>query len=312
MSVVICAYTVARWRELRRAVESILEQSEPPKELVIVVDYDGELLDRARAAFPEAVVTANQQPPGIAGARNSGVAASTGAVVAFLDDDAEAFPTWIEELKRAYATGAWLGVGGSIVPTWPAGRPRWFPAEFDWVVGCSYAGMPTEAGVVRNLIGANMSVRRDVLEAVGGFRQELGRLEETEFCIRANEVFPDRGWLYWPSACVKHNILRERTQLGFFLRRCFNEGFAKASMIRLTGSKTGLRSERNYVLRALPAGLSREMHRAIGGDASGLARSAAILVGLLLTLTGFLRGKGVGVLSPVPQPVSLPRRGNRP
>jgi hypothetical protein len=48
--------------------------------------------------------------------------------------------------------------------------PVWFPCEFDWVVGCTYAGMDVRGGRIRNPIGANMSIRADVIARAGGPR----------------------------------------------------------------------------------------------------------------------------------------------
>ena len=81
-----------------------------------------------------------QQQRGISGARNSGIAAARGAIIAFLDDDAIAAPDWLEQLLAGYSSPNVLGVGGAIEPQWQGGRPRWFPPEFDWVVGCTYLG----------------------------------------------------------------------------------------------------------------------------------------------------------------------------
>src|SRR5205085_69247 len=79
-------------------------------------------------------------------------------------------------LLPAYANLEVIGVGGTVEPLWLHGRPPWFPPEFDWVVGCTYCGMPEVAGPVRNLIGCNMSFRREVFEGVGGFRSGIGRI----------------------------------------------------------------------------------------------------------------------------------------
>jgi glycosyltransferase involved in cell wall biosynthesis len=312
VSVVICAYTLDRWPRLVQAVRSVLGQTRPPCEVIVVVDHNDALLERVRAELHGVVVVANSQAPGLSGARNTGASAASGPIVAFLDDDAEALPDWIEHLTEGYRTERALGVGGSIEPAWPAGRPSWFPPEFDWVVGCTYEGMPSDPAPVRNLIGANMSLRRDVLEAVGGFRLELGRVEETELCIRARKSFPEDMWLYWPSAGVRHNVLTARTRWTYFWRRCHSEGVAKATMTRLTGRRAGLRSEQDYVLRTLPHGVLRGVRDALRGDISGLARSGAIVVGLGLAAGGFLRGSVAGRLARAPRPVSLDRRGDNP
>ncbi|MDP8908466.1 MAG: glycosyltransferase [Chloroflexota bacterium] len=311
ISVVICAYTEDRWTEIVAAVASVTEQIPPAREMILVIDHNPELLARASEELAGAVVVPNVQTSGLAGARNSGALASSGEVVAFLDDDAEARPGWIGEMQRGYVDPRVLGVGGAIDPLWPGTRPPWFPEEFHWVVGCTYRGMPLEAAPVRNLIGANMSVRREVFDAVNGFRRELGRLEETEFCIRTSVMFPERHWLFWPHARVGHRVSGERATWRYFRRRCSAEGFAKATMVQLTTTRSGLASERLYVLRALPAGVLQGIGDALRGDPWGAVRAGAIVAGLLFTATGYARGR-IKVLRAGSDSPSLPRRGNAP
>jgi glycosyltransferase involved in cell wall biosynthesis len=290
-SVVICAYTEDRWDDLVRAVASVQRQTLPATEIVVVIDGDGALLDRARRALPGVTAIPNHQRPGLAGARNSGALATTGAVVAYLDDDAHAAPDWLAELAKAYETPSVLGVGGHLEPVWATRRPDWFPEEFDWVVGCTYRGVPSRPARVRNPIGANMSVLREVLDAVGGFRPEMGRLEETDFCIRAQARFPGRYWLHWPSARVSHAVTPRRETWGFFVDRCRNEGIAKATMVQMTSRRAGLASERSYVRRTLPAGVARNLGAGLAGDPAGFKRATAIVVGLGATAGGYLRGR---------------------
>jgi len=303
VSVVICAYTDERWPLLRAAVASVRRQTAPPLELVVVVDHDEALLARAAAELDGVAAVANHEPRGLSGARNSGVAATRGEIVAFLDDDAVAQDDWLERLTAPYADAGVLGVGGAIEPRWLAGRPPGFPAEFDWVVGCSYAGMPTRRAVVRNLLGANMSVRRDVLDAVGGFRDGIGRVgrrptgcEETELCIRAARRIPGGAFMFEPGARVAHAVPADRATWGYFRARCFAEGLSKARVAALAGSRDGLASERAYTLRTLPAGVGRGLADAARGDRFGLTRAAAIVGGLAVTTAGYV----VGSVRPAP------------
>ncbi|MER9894205.1 hypothetical protein NKJ40_19350 [Mesorhizobium sp. M0119] len=60
-----------------------------------------------------------------------------------------------------------------LEPLWQAPPPSWFAGEFHWVVGCTPAC--TCGTRIRNLIGANMSVRADPLRRAGGFEPDLGR-----------------------------------------------------------------------------------------------------------------------------------------
>ena len=159
VSVVICAYTEARWDDLVAAVRSVQLQ-DPTPEVIVVIDHNDALFDRVRIEILGIKVIVNTGRRGLSGARNAGVAVATGDIVAFLDDDAEAEDQWLPRLVETYRDGDVLGVGGSVTPNWSGTRPRWFPPEFDWVVGCSYQGMPETRAPVRNFIGTNMSFRR--------------------------------------------------------------------------------------------------------------------------------------------------------
>src|SRR3954447_12263365 len=213
LTVVICAYTLERWDDIRAAVASLRAQTRPADQVVLVSDHNDELLTRAREAFPDVLCFANEETRGLSGARNTGVRAATGDVVAFLDDDAAAEPDWVARMLEAYADPHVAGVGGHVVPAWQAPRPAWFPDEFLWVVGCSYRGLPTGRAEIRNPIGANMSFRRDVFTGVGGFDEAMGRLskdaagcEETESAIRARAADPGARIVLEPDAACRHNV----------------------------------------------------------------------------------------------------------
>jgi glucosyl-dolichyl phosphate glucuronosyltransferase len=297
ISVVICAYTDERWAELVEAVDSVWAQTLPALEVIVVVDHNPGLLARARRKLPGVVAVENREARGLSGARNSGVAAACGDVVAFIDDDAVAEPDWLERLSAAYSEPRVAGVGGAIDPRWLDGRPPGFPAEFQWVVGCTYEGVPRARAAVRNMIGANMSFRRELVAVVGGFRHGIGRVgrlpagcEETEFCIRARQRLPEAKFVYEPRARVTHAVPPARATWSYFRSRCFAEGLSKAQVSSSTGRDDGLASERAYVLWTLPAGILRGFADTLRGDAGGMVRLLAIVAGLVLTVAGYLVG----------------------
>jgi glycosyltransferase involved in cell wall biosynthesis len=241
-------------------------------------------------------VVANQGPQGLSAARNTGIEASSGDIVLFLDDDAIAELHWAARLTAPYADPTVLGVGGSAQPVWQQPPPRWWPREFGWVVGCSYRGQPTAVSRVRNLMGCNMSVRRSVLQAVGGFDVGLGRTpdsplgcEETELCIRAQALFPDGRFLFEPRAVVHHAVPAERGSWGYFRARCWAEGISKARVVRSVGRTAALSAESAYVRRVLPIGVLHNLGRGLRGDVSALAQAGVIVAGLAFTVAGFLK-----------------------
>lgn len=302
VSVVICAYTEDRWDDLAAAIQSVQRQAYPPLEIIVVADHNPALRDRIRAEMPDVIAIENRYTRGLSGARNSGTAVATGAVIAFLDDDAIAAPDWLAWLVRGYDDQLVLGVGGVVEPDWLSGRPGWFPEEFDWVVGCAFRGMPRSREPVQRIIGANMSIRREVFAAIGGFHSGLGRVgsrpvagEETEFCIRAIQRWPRRYFLYEPQARVAHRVPASRGCWKYFRSRCYAEGLSKALVSRLVGRGEGLASERSYAFRTLPRGALAGIgdglfHR----DPAGLTRAGAIIAGLTVTTMGYLAGMSAG------------------
>jgi GT2 family glycosyltransferase len=297
VTVVICTYTEQRWSDLGSAINSIREQAVPAVQCILVVDHNPDLFRRARSSFTDIEVVANGSTRGLAGARNTGVKAAIGDVVVFLDDDARADPDWLAELIRPYSNPLVMGTGGSIRPLWRHRRPGWFPDEFAWVVGCSYAGLPDEIAPIRNPIGAGMSFRRSVFEAVGGFSDSMGRIaslplgcEETELGIRVNQQIAGALVLYVPKAVVHHAVGKERATPWYFVRRCYAEGLSKSLVTQRVGRKDGLSAERDYVTKTLPAGVFREVRRGWRGDTSGILAAVLMVLGLAATAWGYVVG----------------------
>ena len=298
VSVVICAYTEKRWQQTRAALESALRQEPAPAEVLLVVDHNAELADRARREFTSVSVLENAGTQGLSGARNTGLKTATQPVTAFLDDDAEARPGWLEHLVAPYSSPDVVATGGRVHPRWPSTRPPWLPAEFDWVVGCSYRGLPETTGPVRNPIGANMSMLTDLALKVGGFDESVGRVgtntrgcEETELSIRLTASRAGSVILYVPAAEVDHHVAPERLLFGYFLRRCWHEGLSKADVVRLAGAAAGLQRERRQTAVVIPAALLREVRSLATGHVSAAARISALTAGLTAASAGYFSGR---------------------
>ncbi|MFF7205001.1 MULTISPECIES: glycosyltransferase family 2 protein [unclassified Streptomyces] len=337
-SVVICVYTEDRWEDILAAVDSVRTQSLPALETLLVVDHNPALLARLREEYKEfgahggsaaegeeVRVLANAGPRGLSAGRNTGIAVARGEFVAFLDDDAVAERDWLRYFAEGYDDPRVMAVGGRTTAAWASGRrPRWFPEEFDWVVGCTYRGLPPGKVRVRNVLGGNASFRRSAFDASGGFATGIGRdgdkrplgCEETELCIRLAEALPEAVLLIDDRAVIHHKVPAVRERFAYFRTRSYAEGLSKALVARSVGADKGLESERRYTTRVLPAGVVRGLRDAVLGRPGGAGRAGAIVAGVAAAAGGYAVGSararrgGVtfssGPIAPVPAELPVP------
>lgn len=291
VSVIICAYTMDRWKLLTKAVESARAQLRPPLEIIVSIDHNDELFAVARrelatAAPVPVTVIRNRFDGRLGSARNSGAEIAKGDILAFLDDDARAEPDWLENLIPSYADSSVGAVGGAPIAEMATWRPRWFPPEFDWVFGCNYVGLPTEAAPVRRLIGAAMSVRATVLAGIGGFHSD--NHDDMDMCHRVAA----RGLtlIYQPTAVVGHHVPAGRLTWSYFWRRCFFVNRGKVEAFRGMESAASLSAERSFARQALARGVRRELKLIARGDVAGAARIGATVIGLTLAAAGYATG----------------------
>ena len=298
VSVVICAYTLDRWDDLSAAVWSCLDQSLTPYEVIVVIDHNEELHSRAAHDLPGVQVVPNRSTKGLSGARNTGVATSTGEIVAFLDDDAYAESEWLERMVAPMSDQTVAGVGGWVVPHWPGDVPQWFPETFYWVLGCSYYGLPEHNASIRNPIGASMAMRREIFTTVGGFTSGIGRIgrnplgcEETELCIRYSARRPADRFVLRRDAIVHHRVPESRLTWSYFRRRCWAEGLSKAAVASLVGAGDALAAERRHAARAIPREFLQVCASAPRRPRVGVVRLWLIGAGSIIATAGLLRGR---------------------
>jgi glycosyltransferase involved in cell wall biosynthesis len=179
-SLVIC--TRDRPNELIRCLASLEQQTQAPGEVIVVdnASRDG----RTRAAAEAAgVIYIREDRPGLDIARNAGVRAARGDIIAFTDDDVRLHPSWFERLTGALADGTAMAATGLVLPAeleteaqqiferhWGFGRgydPQMFGAEF------FAADLKTGSEVWQIGAGASMAFRREAFDLAGLFDERL-------------------------------------------------------------------------------------------------------------------------------------------
>jgi GT2 family glycosyltransferase len=295
--VVICTYTLARWALFVRAVESVLAQTVAPRQLIIVVDHNDELVARCQQEWctgrtdspVEIVIVASQFPGRQGSSRNTALLLARAEIVSFLDDDAEAEPDWLERLLAVYSTvpGA-FAVGGASRPSYGSPRPSWFPPDFDWVFGCHYQSLPDRLAPVRRLIGTSMSVRRDAMLAVGGFHAD--DYDDMDLSHRIAHAHGPAAVLYEPRAEVSHHVPPERMTWSYYWRRCYYVNRNKVGAFADMGEGGNIRAELRFGAGVLLTLLKALLATAIGRPKQ-LRQAFAAVIGLALGGCGFAAGR---------------------
>lgn len=207
-SVVIPTYNRAAY--IGTCLEHVRRQTVKPVEVVVVDSSPGDETERVVRSWDGVTYVRSGHGRGsTATSRAIGVARTSGQVIAYLDDDAFPAPTWLAELLRRYGPDDVAGVGGRT----DNGRPEEEHEGLDQVgkllpngVLTGYFAAVTPGDVeVDHLLGANMSVRRDVLEELGGIRDLYPGTclrEESDIALRARSA----GYrlIYTPDAVVRH------------------------------------------------------------------------------------------------------------
>jgi glycosyltransferase involved in cell wall biosynthesis len=297
VSVVLCTYSIDRYADFSDAADSILSQTYDDIELVIVVDGNETVHERALdeyGSIESVTVHCNDDNVGLLESRNIGAELATGDVVAFIDDDAVADGRWVEELVTGYDEQDALAVGGRMTPEWVAGKPDFLPEEFYWLVGVTHRGFADGPGYVRNTFGSNISFRRDVFLELGGFDTDIGGRKgdknlqggETELCARLAIEYGEQVW-YNPGAEVAHKVFEYRTDPKWLLNRSFWQGYSKRAMEVLVAEPSD--EERNFLNRLLTDSLPRRL--------KGIVRSPSLSeIKQLAALGAFTGSTGVGYL----------------
>lgn len=247
ISIVIATYN--RGDKLSRTLQSLVGQTLAPKEWEAIVvnnnstDDTEEIFARfasaAREASPELnLKMVSERRQGLSYARNCGIEAARGGIIAIIDDDEEVNGGFAAAYVDFFARHPGvLMAGGRVVPSYEVARPRWMTRFTERPIAGTLNLGPDERPFRRGYpAGGNMAVRRSAFERFGLFDTSLGRTggnqmggEEKELAHRIMSGSPDVAW-WVPGAVIFHLIGPEKLTPEYF--RKLSRGVGASERVR--------------------------------------------------------------------------------
>jgi glycosyltransferase involved in cell wall biosynthesis len=242
ISVIVCTYNRSDY--ILKALNSLAQQTLPAHqyEIIIVNNNSTDNTDALCQTFLQEQQQQNcfyfiEIQQGLSYARNRGIAESSGDILVFMDDDAQADENYLQEICRFFETTPDAeACGGRIYPDFESKRPEWM-SHFLLPL-TSTIDMGNKINLFKGTkypVGANMAFKKDVFQQYGMFNPDLGRKgnnldgsEEKDIFLKLKKE--NKKIYYLPFAIVNHQVPDKRLTFDFFKRQAI--GIGKSEQIR--------------------------------------------------------------------------------
>ena len=243
ISVVVATYN--RGEILPGTLESLINQEGDTAYEVIVVDNNStddtrNVIEELRAKPGYEKLTYHfEEKQGVSHARNRGIAAARGGIIAFTDDDIRPVSNWISSVNEAFTKFPEADcIGGKVLPHPETKFPAWLTDKY-WTplalldMGDKPLNLDVQKGA--GLVAANLAVRASVFKDVGLFQPQLqrvkdsvGSMEDHEFQLRLSAA--RKCLMYVPELIVYAHVLEERLHKEYHRRWYCGHGHFYAVM----------------------------------------------------------------------------------
>lgn len=295
ISVVVCTYNRANL--LPKCLLSLAGQTIGADFYEVIVVNNGstdgtqKIAEEFALSHPNFRVAAEGRQ-GLSHARNRGYREAKGEYVAYIDDDAMAFPDWLERILSAFdnVEPGPAAIGGEILPWYETAPPDWFTDDFEVRSWGESKGFLSPPRAPYGFSGSNMSFRRPVLVSSGGFSGDLGMVgkksrfgEETELFSR---IYKEHPWFWYdPEIRVRHLVPARNMTVCYRLKRAYLSGVNMAA-VNGRSAPGFLMTLLSVIIKTMTllfraAWLQRPWKRSFVKEAAPIANAIGHLIGLL-------------------------------
>ena len=251
VSVLICTFNRAPLLEQTLAAVGRTTKPDGCDVEVIVVDNNSTddtaaAVQRAAASGPLPIRYVREARQGKSFALNTGLSVAQGDIIALTDDDVLPQADWLARLVANFRAHDVVFVFGKVLPRWEVPPPPemltlrardiWGPLALVDYGDETIRYDPASFGRSRLPVGANLAIRRDAIDRVGGWRTDLGKVNNTliagedhELCVRLYRAGLYSG-IYDPAVAVRHLVPASRLTREYFRRWFYWHGRTMARM----------------------------------------------------------------------------------
>src|SRR6266700_4011983 len=248
VSVVVCSYNGAA--TIRDTLEGLSNVDYPDFEVIAVNDGSTDSTPDIASEYPF-VKLVNTENRGLSNARNTGIEAADGQLVAFIDDDAYPDSLWLKYLVLGLIEGNSAGVGG---PNLPPPKDDWRDAAMAHAPGGPNPVLISDR-IAEHIPGCNMMFRKDALLAISGFDPVFRAAgDDVDLCWRLRE----RGGVigFSPAALVWHH---RRSSIRRYWKQQVGYGRAEALLEKKSPEKYNVFGQLKWQGRIYGRGISRDL-----------------------------------------------------
>lgn len=177
--------------------------------------------------------------PGLHVGRHDGMKLSQSNLLAFADDDIEAFPTWLEGIYESFQDSNTVLVGGKNLPKYESQPPFWILEK--WYQLHDHGHCVPELSILdfgdeikdipaNYVFGCNFAIRKGILQDAGGFHPDGMPFEMIQYRgdgeTYVSQYISNHNLktIYNPKASIFHFVPNSRLTLDYFKKRAFCQG----------------------------------------------------------------------------------------